>query len=52
MIKAQDAVERLAAKWYPSHWSKADLDVLVEKGKLTKAAYRRVTSEDYEGASE
>lgn len=45
--KQQNAVERLATKWYPLKWSKEDLDLLVDRGKLTKAAYKRITGEDY-----
>lgn len=46
--KAQDAAERLARKWYPSKWSKDALKALVAEEKMTKAAYKRVTGEDYE----
>lgn len=46
--KAQAATEKLAAKWYPGKWSLSALKALVEAGKLTKAAYRRVTGFEYE----
>lgn len=47
--KAQAACEKKAAKYYPELWGKAALAALVAAGKLTKAAYKRVTGEDCEG---
>ena len=45
--KQQDAVEKMAAKYYPALWSIDALKALVAAGKLTRAAYKRVAGEDY-----
>lgn len=49
--KAQEAAEKMAAKWYPKRWTRDALAAMVEAGRLTKAAYKRVTGEEYRGAA-
>jgi hypothetical protein len=42
-------VEQMAMRWYPKRWTLDDLRRLVAEGKLSKAAYKRVTGMDYDG---
>lgn len=44
---AKSKAEAMAERYYPRYWSKDRLRALVAAGRLTKAAYRRVTGEDY-----
>ena len=44
---ATNDVEAKAKKYYPKYWTLDDLKKLVENGKLSKAAYKRVTGETY-----
>lgn len=46
--KAQNAVEKMASKYYPDLWSIDALKALVAAGKLTDEAYKRVTGKDYD----
>ena len=44
--KSQNAVEKMASRYYPTLWSIDALKALVAAGKLTKSAYARITGDD------
>lgn len=50
--QAHKAVEKMALKYYPNRWNDEALAALVEAGKLTQAAYKRVTGSDYASSEE